>query len=398
VIDEEFPYPPNSGKRLRSWNLLSRLARQHSIEVLCFGPLTPEAKAAASTASIVVHVVDEQIAKSGIALYADLFRNLISPNPYSVDKHYTRKFRNELLRLLAERTFDLIHFEWSPYVRYVEHVGELPVSVAAHNVESQIWKRRAEHDRSLIGRFFFQSQAAKMERFERQALRRANLLTTVSNEDARQLLSWDLPNVTVVENGVDVEYFRPAEASREEPGELLFLASLDWFPNQDALWYFVDDIFPLIRRSQQDVRLRVAGRRLPAAQAERLRVATGVEFCGELADVRPAYERAALVVVPLRIGGGSRLKILEAFAAGKAVVSTSIGAEGLTAQDQRDLYLADTPQEFARAVLYLLGDKAGRERLGKNGRALVEAQYSWEPLAAKMERAWRSATQRGVRR
>lgn len=387
VIDEECPYPPNAGKRIRSWNLLRGLAHRHAVTLLCYGPVSAEARAQAAANGIALAVCEERITKTGIALYAALFANLFSRDPYSVAKHHTVAFRAQLLQLVRPGRFDLLHCEWGPYAKYLD-VTDLPSVVAAHNVEAQIWQRRAENAGDPLSRWFFGLQARRMARFEREQFSKATRTIAVSRPDEDILRAWGVTNTAVVDNGVDVDNFQPQSRDEEQASALLFLASLDWFPNQDSLWYFLAEIFPRVRKQLPEVSLSVAGRRLPPGQAERLRATPGVRFLGEVADVRECYRSAAVVVVPLRIGGGSRLKILEAMAAGKAIVSTTIGAEGLAVVPGQHLIVADEPQAFVDAILALAGDPVRRHQLGQAGRALVEARYSWNSLVDRMDALW----------
>jgi glycosyltransferase involved in cell wall biosynthesis len=165
---------------------------------------------------------------------------------------------------------------------------------------------------------------------------------------------------------------------------------MDWFPNIDALDFYLREIHPLVRRGPETT-LRIVGRRLSSSDAERFRSFAGVDVVGEVEDVQAELANAAVIVVPLRIGGGSRLKILEALAAGKAVVSTTVGAEGLAVQDSLHLRIADTPKDFAEAVHSLLSDPAARRVLGTNGRRLVEQKYGWDALSQGLEAAWKDA-------
>ncbi len=393
VLDEEFPYPLNAGKRIRTWNLIRRLSHRHDVTWLCFGPVEAAAAKAATDANIRLESGGTLANKQGLRLYAALLRNCFSPHPYSVDKHHSPTFVRALRRLTAAEEYDLVHCEWTPYARYLAAAPQLPSVISAHNVESQIWSRRAEHSRSPVARWYFGWQARKMQRFERSALAAATRVVTVSGPDLEQFAAQGIGNGTVVDNGVDVEFFQPQPPAVGAQQTLLFLASLDWFPNQDALQYFVAHIFPLIRRQRPETRLRVVGRRAPAALAEQMRGTPGVDMIGEVDDVREQYPQAAVVVVPLRIGGGSRLKILEAMAAGTPVVSTSVGAEGIEVTAGRDIVLADTPEEFSRATLGLMDDAARRASLATNARALVMAKYSWDALARKLEAVWEAAAE-----
>ncbi len=385
VLDEYFPYPPDSGKPIRTWNLLSRLAQRHEITFLCHGHLSAEQAAAAADAGIRVESVDEIPTDAGPGLYARLVFNLFSPYPYSVAKHYTARFRQRLRTLLRTTEFDLVHCEWTPYARYLSGI-QTPTLVATHNIESQIWARRAERERNPLAKIFFGMQAAKMEHFERQALSAASGVTGVSAADARQAVAWGAAQAQVVDNGVDLQYFVPQGAGASD--RAVFVGALEWFPNVDAVQFFVESIQPLLERRLPQFRTKIIGRRAPEALRRFLEGRSGIDFAGEVPDTRPHLAGAGIVIVPLRIGGGSRLKILEALAMGKAVVSTTIGAEGLAVTHGKDILLADTPEDFARAMAELSASGELRERLGAAGRTLVERDYGWEALSAKAEKVW----------
>jgi glycosyltransferase involved in cell wall biosynthesis len=391
VIDEYFPYPPDSGKPIRTGNLLRRLSERHDVTLLCYG--TPS-DTNGTAPRLKVEFVDPLTDYSGAALYSRLAANLFSPYPYSVTKHYTGRFLDRLKELVAKNSYDLIQCEWTPYARYLEAVRNVPTLIASHNVESQIWFRRSEHSDSAAGRVFFGMQAKKMESFERDALRDASWVTAVSQEDADIIRKWGIDRVSLVDNGVDLGFYYP-ESSKEDDDEMLFLASLDWAPNIDGLKYFLSEILPLVVAQQPKARLTIAGRKPPADLRKYCEAIANTNFVGEVPDVRPYLEKAAVIVVPLRVGGGSRLKILEAMAAGKAMVSTSVGAEGLSVSNKVQLILADDPKSFADASVRLMRSPGERRRLGSAGRKLVEDKYSWDECARKLEAAWFQAAKVG---
>ncbi|MEO5935697.1 MAG: glycosyltransferase family 4 protein, partial [Terriglobales bacterium] len=325
VLDEYFPYPPDSGKPIRTWNLLRQLATRHDITLLCHGHLTPEQAEAARTAGMHVESVDAIPPEGGLALYAKLLLNMASPYPYSVAKHHTARFREKLGTVLGNGSFDLVHCEWTPYARYLSSI-KVPTLIATHNIESQIWARRAERASNPLAKIFFRIQASKMERFERSVLARAQAVTGVSAADAAQAKAWGAAQVSVVDNGVDLRHFAP---QGEGAGDrAVFIGALEWFPNVDAVQFFVDAIQPRLEKLLPNFRTKIIGRRAPESLKRFLGGCSGIDFAGEVPDTRPHLAEAGLVIVPLRIGGGSRLKILEALAMGKAVVSTTIGAEG----------------------------------------------------------------------
>lgn len=387
VLAEELSYPPNSGKRIRTWNLLRQLAKRHSISCLCFGRDDDPALKEYEAAGIRAHLVPPQPEWRGWSLYIRLFRNLFSRFPYSITKHYSRLFEDKLKDLLDEQHFDLVHSEGTLCASYLTAIKHVPRVLGTHNIESQIWFRRAGQAGTWMERVFFRLQAIKMRRFERRALLQVESAIAVTPQDAEQMRDWGVRAVTVVPNGVDWEAYQ-ISGEPERSCELLFLASLDWFPNADALDYFLAEIFPLILAVRPDAQLRIVGRRPPEAMRKLVAGHSNAELVGEVPDVRPYLARAAVVVVPLRIGGGSRLKILEALAAGKAVISTSVGAEGLGLVSNEHFLAADTPSDFARSVVTLMSDEGERARLGENGRKLVKEQYGWDRIAASLESAW----------
>ncbi len=390
VLDEEAPLHANTGKRIRTWNLLQRLAAEHNITFLCHGKPSADADAEFAKAGIRVEWVEALARRQGAGLYARLLMNVFSRYPYSVAKHTTARFRQRMCQLLREKKYDLVHCEWTPYARYLDDVSAIPSVIATHNVESQIWFRRGKQSQTLAENLFFWLQGSKMESFERAVLRRASAVTAVSEQEAAQVRSWGAREVVRVDNGVDLEYFTPSTAE-VNPSEVVYVGSLDWQPNVDAVNYFVGDVLPLLQAKSPDAKLTVIGRRPPAEWVAALRAYKGVEVVGEVTDVRPYLGRAAVVVVPLRIGGGTRLKILEAMAMKKAVVSTTLGAEGLEVEDGVHLRLADAPELFAQHTAELLTSPDARNRMGACARQRMEECYGWDALARRQDAAWRDA-------
>jgi glycosyltransferase involved in cell wall biosynthesis len=212
-------------------------------------------------------------------------------------------------------------------------------------------------------------------------LQQADAVLTVSDTD-REMFAKLVPRnkITTVQTGVDVDYFRPAPG-KEQANMMVFTGSMDWMPNEDGILYFVAEILPLIRREIPDARLLVVGRS-PSGRVKELAVRDSlIEVTGTVEDIRPFMDRAAVYVVPLRIGGGTRIKIFEAMAEGKAVVSTTIGAEGLPVADGQNIVIADRPSDFAGRVVTMLRDSDLRHSLGDAARKLVEENYSWGSVA-----------------
>ena len=394
--------PLDKGGKLRTWHLMRHLARRHEITYLAFKePAQPAADVDGmrEVARCVETVDRAEPAKGTLRFYADAALHLLDPLPYAVGKYRSRAFKSRLRTLLASRSFDLIVCDFLvPAVNLPDQLP-CPAVIFTHNVESEIWRRHAETSHGAIARLLYGAQYARMLRFEARTLSRFDGVLAVSDADRRTFDAL-YPGairrpVHVVPTGVDTDYFAPAP-SEAASRELVFTGSMDWLPNEDAMQYFCRDILPLIRAEEPGVHLSIVGR-APTPAVKRLADEHGVHVTGRVDDVRPYIKEAAVYVVPLRIGGGTRLKIFEAMSMGKAVVSTTIGAEGLPVTDGEHVMLADQPASFARAVIELMRDAGRRARLEAAARALVVERYDWSAVAGELEGALTDIADRGSR-
>lgn len=392
LVDEELPYPANSGKRIRTLNLALRLAGRHRLTYVCHRNADPEevrrATAYLAGEGIETVVVDRPVPpKSGPRFYARLAANLFSPLPYSVTTHTSAALVEALRRVAATAPVDLWHCEWTPYAAPLRGVPG-PRIVIAHNVESVIWRRYEQTEPGLLKRWYIRRQRLKWERFEAQALVQAERVVAVSDLDAKRLRQdFAVRRVDVVENGVDTAYFHPQGAQRVA-GRLLFLGSLDWRPNLDAVVQLLDHVLPAARAKEPTAHLCLVGRNPPDWLRRRALQTPGVELHASVPDVRPYLAQCAAMLVPLRVGGGSRLKVLEALAMATPVVSTRIGAEGLHLQAGRDLCVVEDIGAMTEAVLATLRDPQGAQEQVGRGRAVVLRRYDWGPIARRMEKVW----------
>ncbi|MDF1544728.1 MAG: glycosyltransferase family 4 protein [bacterium] len=386
VLDEEFPWPLNTGKRIRSFNLLERIASRHELHYLAYGDDRSDSYHALHKAGMNPVSVASGIApKRGIKFYCRLGLNLFSPEPYIVSSHYSSLYQQALDRLVKEIRPDMIICEWTPYAEFVKNRYDCKKIIVAHNIESTIWQRYYENETNPVKKWYIRKQWKKVLRFETRALKWVDGFTAVSKEEQSELdrLAGEIRS-EVIDNGVDLEFFESGN-SLPSGKELVFTGSMDWRPNQDAAVYFAQEIYPLLNQLDPEITATFVGRN-PPDHVTRLSETEGITITGTVDDVRPYIERAAAYIVPLRIGGGSRLKILEALAMKKGVVSTSIGAEGLEITDGQEIVLADSPSDFVSAIANLLQDRQQAVALGEAGRKLVEKRYGWDSLAERLSR------------
>jgi polysaccharide biosynthesis protein PslH len=393
IVDADLCYPATSGKRLRTLHLMLRLARRHQVTYLCRCPAgTPEAEPARAFLGdhgIRTVLVDHPVPrKSGPLFYARLAGNLLSPLPYSVASHIGPLMRQALHAFAAANAVDLWQFEWTALADALGAAPGLRRLVVAHNVDSLIWRRYFEAETHPLRRWYFKHQWRKYDRFERRVFAEVDRVVTVSDDDAAIVRDqFGVPGVDVVENGIDRTYFEAVQGERE-PGSILFLGALDYRPNADAVALLLDRIFPAVRAQLPSARLCIVGRNPAPALVERVRTLTDVELHANVADVRPYLARNSLMAVPLRVGGGSRLKILEALASGLPVVSTRVGAEGLALVPGRDLVVVEDGEGMAAALVESLRAPDPLRAMTEHGRRLVLEQYDWDVLAGKLEQVW----------
>ena len=329
--------------------------------------------------------VPMRTAKKGTAaFYGELARNLMSTLPYAAWKYRSPEMRDAIRDLVRGEAIDLIVCDFlAPAVNLPDDLP-VPTVLFQHNVEARIWERHAEVATHPLRRQYFEAQWLRMQAFERAQCRRVDHVVAVSADDLAYFHDeYGVQSVSAVATGVDTDFFRPAAADGADPNSIVFTGSMDWMPNEDAVRWFTGEILPRIRDEMPNARLEIVGRN-PTADVQALAEQTDVvQVTGTVADVRPYLERAAVVVVPLRIGGGTRLKIFEAMAMEKAIVSTTIGAEGLPIVDGKHLLLADTVDGFASSVVRLMRETTLARQIGAQANRLVRSRFGWKGVAAE---------------
>jgi len=387
MLTPYLPYPPVSGGRTRTYNLVKRLSAEFAITLVCFG--RPEEKAFDLTPLrqwCELIVIDR--ARSPGTVRAALL-SLTGIRPVTMRLYASAAMRETLARLLAERTFGAVHVESFYMLQNLPAQMPVPILLAEPVIEYVAWWRHAKVAQPLYQRPALALEAAKMRIFEPQTWAQATLVGVMSDVDG-QIVKRATPGVAIssTPNGVDTDYFRVADVPRT-PDSALYMGDYKYFPNTDAILYFAHEIMPLIRAQRPAFTLTLLGKEPPPALiALGSDPTSGIKVAGLVDDTRPYLAQSAVFICPLRSGSGTRFKLLEALACACPVVSTALGCEGLDAINGQHMLIADTPRAFADAVLRLLTDSAYAAQLGAQGRAWVSAVHSWDRSAKLVSSAY----------
>lgn len=365
--------------------MLKELRRDHHITYLSLDDGSSDEAARKSAVEYcheLVCVPYKQREKFSAGFYLDLLTNLGSQFPYAIRKYESPGMRREILERTAKGNVDVVICDFLAPAINVPRTLPCPTILFQHNVEAMIWKRHFEVQTNPMKKNFLRGQWRKMERFESEMCRRFDSVVAVSAED-RELMQkeYSVDAVFDVPTGVDVDFFTPSGREQVDQYNVVFTGSMDWLPNEDGIRYFTDQILPIIRKSIPQMSLTVVGRNPYPGLLELSKRDPAVVVTGRVDDVRPYMERAAAYVVPLRIGGGTRLKIFEAMAMEKAIVSTTIGAEGLPVSDGNELRIADTPEAFAAALVELLQAPDVARAMGQRAGEIVRQKFGWGGVA-----------------
>src|SRR5512138_710124 len=380
-------WPATTGGRVRSLNTISELARGHQVTVITthgHGDDPNGLKQQLARCERVISVPYAVPKRGSAAFIGAVASSWFSHYPVDLWKWRVPEVRRVVREVLASGDVDLCVADFLFAAANVPMADGVPVLLFEHNVEYLIWQRLANLETTVWKRALFELEWRKLRACEAEACRRAALTVTVSDDDRQRLEELGAGIRAVpIPTGVDTRYFTPRRDA-EVAGRLVFSGSMDWHPNEDAVCYFADEILPRIRVDIPGASFTIVGRN-PSARVRELATRPGIVVTGTLDDVRPSIAEGSVYVVPLRTRSGTRIKIFESLSIAKAVVSTSVGAEGLALESGRHFLAADTAHDFAHAVTRLLRDPARRRSLGDAGRALVESSYSWSKVARQFE-------------
>jgi len=397
-LSQIVPYPPHGGVLQRGYNLLRELSSAHRVHLLAFHH--PDALAAEELDAATEHLAGFCASVETFPLWPKAHPWLrlpayllgaLSTQPFGALAYRSRAYTAAIERHLTQSDIDVVHVDTitlAPYIR----PDWPPALLTHHNIESQLFARRAAAESNPLARAYVEREARKLENFERRFCPLFSRNVTVSDTDTATLVNM-VPGLDclVVANGVDCNYFSShPEASQPR---LIYTGGLNMFANLDAVDYFLAEVWPTVLEAVPDARFVIIGQDPPPRLLALAEQESGIEVTGYVDDVRPYVRDAAVYVVPLRVGGGTRLKVLDAMAQGKAIVSTSIGCEGIELEPGRDLVVADDAASFARRTIELLSDAQARRRLGDEARKTVEARYQWSAIAAVLGRAYEEVSE-----
>lgn len=375
-VTPDLPYPPHQGRAIRTFHLMRAAGREHELHLLSFARPAAEVGPLAELCQRIERVPTPRRHPLRRAL------QLLGPQPDLAGRLPSAELARRLAELLREEAFDVVQLEGLEVAPYaLGRDAELPAHLVydAHNAEHRLQERLAAASGGLLPALYSRLQAAKLRAFEARLLGRARLTLACSAEDAGALSRLEpSARIAVVPNGVDVRYFRP-DGPEADPQGLVFTGTMSFRPNVDAVLWFCRRVWPELRRVRPALHFTIVGRE-PTPAVRALAELPGVMVTGTVPDVRPHVRRARIYVVPMRVGSGTRLKVLEALAMGKPVVSTPMGVEGLSLGEEEGVILAADEEALIREIGRLLDDPARCRELGRRGRQAVAARYSWEAV------------------
>ena len=393
------PFPPRGGNLQRSFNLIRQMSKSYEICLVALNFLgeTPQQLREYSNElrkyCESIEIWELPHPWKGMQWWAELLWSPLFQAPFSCRALFSRENLLRWKKTLGEHSGALVHLDSIDLALFAGAANGFRKVLNHHNCESAMAYRWAQRERNPFKKAYLRLQARKLENLERSICGNFDVNTVVSEQDLHLLRAkHPSAHIHIVENGVDTDYFMPASA-KEEPHSLIFTGSLDWHPNLSAMQVLLHEIWPRIKAGFPDARLYLAGKNPPSFLRQRARDDPSIKVVPNPSDMRPLLERAAVYVCPILEAGGTRLKILDAMAMARPVISTTIGCEGLRVKQGENILIADAASDFADKVVQLIENKSLRNQLAQAGRALVKREYSWERIAHQLEQAYCCALQ-----
>jgi sugar transferase (PEP-CTERM/EpsH1 system associated) len=400
-LSHNIPYPPKTGVLQRNYNLLREASRHGNIylvavfkeDVLPVDFDLEEAKRELGKFCTQIEIISLPIESSKLVLYLTALKSLFTRDPMSINWIKSKGMRDTIRKMCQTNQFDLVHFDTVSLAAYKDDTGHAVKILNHHNIESHLIDRRIAYENNPLKRFYYTVEAKKLARYEAEHCPQFDLNFTVSELDAERLIE-TAPGTKadVIANGVDVEYFKPS-GKPVTPANMIMASGMNWFPNRDAVLFMAEKIWPLLTQKFPNISWTVVGASPPQKVIDLANQDKRVTVTGFVDDVRTYLDDAEIYLCPMRDGGGTRVKILDALSMGKAIVATTMAVEGIDVTPEKNVLIANNPAEFVEQIGRIINDSQLRDRLGTEARKFVIDNYSWDVIGNKLGGLYRSLTQ-----
>jgi polysaccharide biosynthesis protein PslH len=388
------PWPPKGGLRQRSYYLMREVARRHDVRLIAFRQRTHQfddsqrrqAIEAMSEFASVSSVIDLPQDRGLLGNVRLALRSLLPGPPFTIRWGTCSSYAEAVRTAVAGFRPEVVHFDTISLAPYLQLVAGIPKTLNHHNVESHMLLRRATRETNPAKRVYFWQEGKRLARYERQVSSKFQMHLVCADLDGERLRATvgDIP-IEVVPNGVDLEYFQPAAPGLpQDPNTMVFVGGLSWYPNLSAIRFFLARVWPILCEKCPTIEFRIIGRNPPSDLREFARRDTRLKVLGFVDDIRPMVHRSSVYVCPIFDGGGTKLKMLDAMAMGKAIVAHPVATEGLGLRHGEDVLMAEGPAAFAAHVLSLLEDASNREALGRSARDVVEERFGFDAIGRRL--------------
>ena len=390
LLTQVLPYPPDSGPKIKTWNVIKYLAQQHEVTLVSFvrGDQSADVQRLRAYCRS-VHTI--QMVRNPLRDGWALIRSLFSGQPWMMVRDEVYEMHQLIERLSAETSFDIVHADQLNMGQYALRLSGTRKVLDTHNALWLLYKRLWQTMRTGPKKWLLGRDWRLLKRYEARLCQEFDRVMAVSEEDraALQEAAGHSVDITVIPIAVDTDELKPVNRS-PDADHILYLGTMYWPPNIDGVFWFIHEVLPLLRAQRPNLVFDVVGARPPQELLELSKPDTGINVTGYVKDITPYLEKAGMMIVPLRAGGGMRVKILEALAYGVPMVSTTLGCEGIAVTSEQEVLIADTPQDFAQAVLRLLENRSQADELAKNGRTLIEMKYDYRMACQPLEQVYQS--------
>lgn len=395
------PYPPKGGVLQRAYNLLREVSKYHEIDLLAFhqpdlmSPLVSDLEEGIHESRKVLSGFCENVEFKDIESdrrpwgnYTLAFKSLTTKDPYNINWLKSRKYADALQTMLETNEYDLVHLDTISLIPYLDYVKHLPTVLDHHNIESHMLLRRAENEKNILKKWYFHQEGVRLERIEKRVCPQVSLNITCSDIDRKRLKQISPQSqVEEVPNGVDIDYFRPDE-SIQQVNNLIFIGTLNWYPNVEAVRFIAYDLWPELIKDVPDIVIDVIGAEPPDDIVHLSKKDKNFNVHGFVEDIMPFMNKASIYICPIMDGGGTKLKVLDALSMGKALVAHEIACEGIHVENHRNVIFANTVAEYVEAIKRLLEDDGLRLAMGKAARKLVEEEYAYTKIGQKLSQLY----------